>query len=480
MNVFETLSRAAGQWRRRTALSDGAGALDFQSLWREVESVRLQLDRLGVKDGQGIGVLARNGRGLIVGVLAALGCGAVVMPLYHLLKPAEIADLLARAPLAAILDDGSGPTPDGHFRCQLQGPFGAMLRFTRLSEHAHGPLVPWVEGAAFVRFTSGTTGEAKGVVLTHDAVLERIRAANAGLGLGPEDTVLWVLPMAFHFFVSILLYLEVGATIVVSPNHLAESILDFALKHHATFLYATPMHVQLLAAEPSRRPLPPTLRRVLSVSSSLAPQVARRFFSRFGLPVAQAYGIIEAGLPIMNLEEAREHPEAIGRPVPAFEAAILDGALTPVANGATGQLALRGPGLFAGYISPPLPREAVLQDGWFLTGDLAHRDPAGRFVIDGRCKFAINVAGHKVFPEEVAAILELHPAVLRSHVTARPHAQLGESVHADVQLRAEPPLLTAEALLAHCRVHLSSYKVPASITFVTEIELTASGKVRHG
>jgi long-chain acyl-CoA synthetase len=122
----------------------------------------------------------------------------------------------------------------------------------------------------------------------------------------------------------------------------------------------------------------------MSVSSRLDPQAARDFLARYHVPVAQGYGIIEVGLPIMNIAEAAEHPEAIGRPLPGFEAAILDDAVRPVSVGETGQLALRGPGMFAGYLSPPRRRDEVLRDGWFLTGDLAHRDVAGRIVLDGR------------------------------------------------------------------------------------------------
>lgn len=480
MNVFETLATSARQWPGRPAIIDGTGTLDYQSLWREVEALRLQLDRVGVREGQGVGVLARNGRAFIIGALAALGCGAVVMPIHFQLKPAELAEMLARAPLAAILDDGSCPTSAEGVRDTLELLDRTRLRFTRLNEGASAPLAPWIEGAAFVRFTSGTTGAAKGVVLTHDGLLERIRAANAGLELDCEDRVLWILPMAYHFFVSIVLYLEVGAAVVVCPDHLADSVLESAARHDATFLYAAPMHIRLLAADVSGRRLPPTLQRVMSVSSQLDPQVAKNFFSRYGVPASQGYGVIEVGLPIMNVNDAVEHPEAIGRPLPGFNVAILDEAMQLVANGQTGQLALRGPGLFAGYLSPRLARDAVLRQGWFMTGDLAHRDHAGLITIDGRSKSVINVAGHKVFPEDVAAVLEQHPAVLRSRVMTRPHPQAGEIVHAEVQLRAARPTLATEDLLAFCRRQLSSYKVPASITLVAEIELTPSGKVRHG
>ena len=478
MNVFDTLSRAARQWPDRTAIIDAAGALDYQSLWREIEALRVQLVRLDVRAGQGVGVRARNGRAFVIGALAALGCGAVVMPIHHQMKAEELADMLARAPLCAILDDGCGATQAGASALSAELGGGIGLRFTRL-KGPQLPLAPAFPDAAFVRFTSGTTGAAKGVVLTHRSVLERTRVANSGLGLTCQDRVLWVLPMAYHFYVSILLYLEAGAAIVLCADFLAESILDEASRHNATFLYLTPMHVRLLAGEGSGRALPPALKRIMSVSSHLPAQLARDFHARYGVPVAQGFGIIEVGLPIMNLDEALEHPEAIGRPLPGFEAAIFDEALRPAADGETGQLALRGPGMFAGYLSPPRRRDEVLREGWFLTGDLAHRDGAGRIALDGRSSSVIHIAGHKVFPEEVEAVLDQHPAVLRSRVTGRPHSQLGEAIHAEIQLRSGSPPATSEEILLHCRRRLSNHKVPASMEFVSELNLTSSGKVRH-
>ena len=111
-----------------------------------------------------------------------------------------------------------------------------------------------------------------------------MRAANTGLGLTCEDRVLWVLPMAYHFYVSILLYLEVGATVLVCADYFAESILDAALTHQATFLYVTPMHVRMLTADQSGHALPPSLKRVMSVSSRLDPQAARGFLAKYRVP----------------------------------------------------------------------------------------------------------------------------------------------------------------------------------------------------
>jgi acyl-CoA synthetase (AMP-forming)/AMP-acid ligase II len=477
MNVFETLAESARRHVSRTAIIDAGGALTYEALWRDVEALRTQLDHLGVKPGQGIGVRARNGRAFVIGALAALGCGAVIMPIHHQMKLDELNDMITQAPLCAILDESIGAPYPGK-TVALQHPGANGLRFTRL-ENSQPPLAPNLADAAFVRFTSGTTGAAKGVVLTHCDVMERTRAANAGLKLTHEDKILWVLPMAYHFYVSIILYLEIGSTVIVSADYLAGSLLETAAKHEATFLYITPMHVRMMNSDQSGRALPPSLKRVMSVSAKLHPQSARDFLAKYKVPVAQGYGIIEVGLPIQNNDEAAEHPEAIGRPVDGFEAKIVDDKMHPLAEGQTGQLALRGPGMFSGYLNPPRSRAEILHDGFFLTGDLAHRDSGGRITIDGRTSSVIHVAGHKVFPEEVAAVLDHHPAVLRSRVSAKAHPQMGEAIHAEVQLRAGQNV-TIEDLIAYCRKKLSAQKVPATLDIVAEIKTTSSGKVRHG
>ena len=477
MNVFETLAASAARWPERTAIIDAGGALDYQTLWREVEALRVQLNRLGVKPGQGVGVRARNGRAFVIGALAALGGGAVIMPIHHQMKLDELNDLLATAPLCAILDESIGAPYPGKTTV-LENPGANSLRFTRL-ENSQPPLAPGIADAAFVRFTSGTTGAAKGVALTHRDILERTRAANAGLKLTSDDKILWVLPMAYHFYVSIILYLEIGSTVIVSADFLAGSLIDTATKHAVTFLYITPMHVRMMNGDTSGRTLPPSLKRVMSVSAKLHPQTALDFLAKYKVPVAQGYGIIEVGLPVQNNDEAAEHPEAIGRPVDGFEAKIVDNQLHTLPDGQTGQLALRGPGMFSGYLNPPRSRAEIMHDGWFLTGDLGHRDSGGRIVLDGRTSSVIHVAGHKVFPEEVAAVLDHHPAVLRSRVSAKPHPQMGEASHAEVQLRPGQPA-TSEELIALCRKKLSAQKVPATLEIVAEIKTTTSGKVRHG
>jgi len=481
MSIFENLATRARQWPDRPAVVDDAGTLNYRDLWRETEKLRRELRQLGVSEGQGIGILARNGRGFVISMLAVLGCDAVAIPVYHQLEAREVEEIQRQTRMTAILVEGSGFRTHENGRQVIHVSSTLHLGFMPFANRSRTPSPDWSSDAAFVRYTSGTTGAAKGVVLTHQGVLERCRAANAGLGLNSEDKVLWVLPMAQHFVVSIVLYLGVGAAVVVCGDHWAGSILATARQHQVTFLYLTPMHVGLMAEDASHQCLPDSVKSVMSVSSPLPARVANAFRSRYGRHVSQGYGVIELGLPIMNLGDATEHPEAIGIPLPVYEVSIVDEAMNLVADGQTGQLALRGPGMFAGYLNPEIPCSEVLQDGWFLTGDLAHRHgSSGPITLDGRCKSVINVAGHKVFPEEVSGVLDEHPQVVRSRVVSRPHPLWGETVHAEVQLRNRHTEVRVEELLAFCRGRLARYKLPASIECVQEIQLTVTGKVRHG
>jgi acyl-CoA synthetase (AMP-forming)/AMP-acid ligase II len=209
-------------------------------------------------------------------------------------------------------------------------------------------------------------------------------------------------------------------------------------------------------------------------------QTAEVFRQRYGIPITQAYGIIEVGLPLVNLDKPVEKPESVGKALPDYEVAVLDDNLCAVADNSMGQLAIKGPGMLDAYLSPPQRRSEVLHEGWFLTGDLARQDDEGFVSIVGRTKAMINVGGNKVFPEEVEAVINEHPSVAASKVSARPHPQLGEAVHADIVCRDRAQGIDAEQIIAFCRRHLTSFKVPSSVAAVDSLRQTASGKIsRH-
>src|SRR5262249_36486471 len=144
--------------------------------------------------------------------------------------------------------------------------------------------------SAFVRFTSGTTAAAKGVVLSHETIHERISAANEVLQLGPHDRVVWLLSMAYHFAVSIVAYLSFGAGIILLPHHFAQAILTAGRRHKGTMIYGSPTHFAWLASAPAPDPWP-ELRLAISTTATLDRATADRFHAQFGVPVAQALGI---------------------------------------------------------------------------------------------------------------------------------------------------------------------------------------------
>lgn len=470
-DVFAEVLAACARWPDRRLVIDDAGVLTAGELVAAIVALRDRLVAAGVGPGQGLGVLARNGRDFVIGVLAGLGTGAVVLPLSPQLTRAELDGLLAVAPLHAVLDDHSGVEPLPGRDPTSIGPW----RFARSERPSGDPFAPHVPDAAFVRFTSGTTGTSKGVVIGHRAVLERTAAAVHALGLGADDVVLWVLPMAYHFVVSIVAYVRFGVPFVVVRDLLARTILEAATAHGGTLLYAAPTQVRMLAADTSGLGLPPGC-RVIATSAGVPRDVALAFRARFGVPVTQVYGIIELGLPVGNLDDPEAHPEAIGRALPGYEVAILDDDVRPVPDGTVGQLGLRGPGMFDAYLAPPLPRDAVLQHGWFLTGDLAVRDATGLVTVAGRRKAMINVAGMKVFAEEVEAVLDAHPDVACSRARGEPHPLMGEVVVAEV-VSAPGCTVDPDAVRRWARERLSMPKVPQRIAVVDALPTTATGKI---
>ena len=401
-----------------------------------------------------IGLNAPSGADYIVVALAILQQNACFVPIPNELTVSERAQLAKATALDVIV----------HAQSAQEWRIEAV-------EHDAPPAFD--EGAlealnpAFIRFSSGTTGTSKGIVISHETLLARITAANEGLRIGPQDRVLWVLPMAHHFAVSIVLYLYHGATTILAPASDPKVMIEMMRAHGATVMYGSPYHYTMLSGQPDAASLG-ALRLAVSTAFALTTEVAELFASKTGLHLTQGMGIIEAGLPILNLLHAKDKPTSIGQALPAFEVKLEDG-----------ELMLRGPGVFDAYLTPWQPRETVLRDGWFATGDIAEMDEDGCLYLRGRVRSVINVGGLKCFPEEVEAVLCSHAGVKAARVSGRAHPALGAMPTAEIiPQNAESPPAAIE-LRKLCQERLSAYKVPLFYTFVSELPLTASGKLRR-
>lgn len=447
--------------------------ITYGDFGQTIRQLAEKIQHAGVHKGMNIGLHYPSGADYIALTYALWAAGAAVTPIPTELADDEKQQILHHIAIDAVI------SPVG--RGSLFAPFsrGDMVELTE-----QAALLPVrtlcdppreLDGLnpAFIRFTSGTTGAAKGVVLSHETILERIRAANQGLCIGPEDRIVWMLSMAYHFAVSIVAYLTFGATIILPKNAFGVSMLQAATRHKATMIYGAPTHYELMTHDRSGQSLP-QLRLAIATTTRLAPELAETFYRRFGLPLNETYGIIEIGLPAVNLDQPWEKRGSVGRPLPAYGIKL---ATRP--NEDTGEILLNGPGLLDAYYDPWQPRAAILQQngGWLATGDLGAMDGDGFLTIVGRSKEMISVAGMKFFPQEVEAVLERHPSVREACVFGIRAPRLGETPMAHlVQANGTEPM-DDTGLTAYCSQHLAGYKVPSQFKWVRSLARTASGKI---
>ncbi|MCX6274851.1 MAG: class I adenylate-forming enzyme family protein [Bacteroidetes bacterium] len=474
-HVFSILEEAAAKWNDRPAIIEHGKNISFAELH---ESALLLCDKLeSAVDlrGKGIGFVCGNRCSFVFGLFACAKAGAIAMPVLSGTQGSEVEHLFQEASINVLLAEKGNrfSFSGGAEKIDLSEEFDLYI-FSQIKSQNIDAVFP---GAAFIRPSSGTTGDSKGVVISHRAVFERSAAANTGLMLNENDVMLWVLPMAFHFVVSVLLYIRYGVCMIISDHFTAESIILNANRFHATHLYASPLHYRLLAAEKSTGKFE-TLKKAISTSALLEPVVSQAFFDKYDIPVSQAYGIIEIGLPFINNERENKRSESIGKALPGYTAAILDAYGKALSLGLQGAFAIKGPGMFSGYLWPVIALDEVLAESWFLTGDIAEMDRDGFVYIKGRSKSMINVSGNKVFPEEVEAILKLHPDVEDCRVYGGKHPVTGELVEAEIVLKRDSEK-DIEKIISHCREHLLSYKVPQRIFFVDEIRKTKTGKIKR-
>ncbi len=443
-----------------------ADPVSYAELVARMDALAERLRAAGLREGERCGLVAAQGAGFVEGALAILAAGACMAPIPDDASEEAEAELARRARLHWLARETEGfalrPGPDPG---PVDGAGDADFRALR---------------PAYLRFTSGTTAERKGVILGHAAILARLDAANGGLRIGPQDRILWLLPMAHHFVVSILLYLRFGASILLPAGSLARPVLALASAEGATVLYASPYHYLLLGKDASGLRLD-RVRLAVSTAEGLRAETAERFRARFGRPLAQALGIIEVGLPVANFARAESKPDALGRPLPDYEVWLRGEDGKPVLGAGsperTGEICIRGPGLFDAYLDPWLPARLVLEPDGFRTGDQGWFDADGDLRLAGRRRNRINMAGMKFFSEEVEAVLDALPGVRRSRVLAREHPHLGEIPVAQIEPAdpAHPP--ARGALLAGCRRRLPGYKVPREFKIVDALPRTATGKL---
>ena len=437
-----------------------AGSLTRGEVDRLVEDSAAHLRGIGVRAGQPVAVIADNSAATVAWMFACWRVGAVYVPINPSSPETERAATIDDTRPAAVVDGD--------------------LVVARGGSHTHDP------DAAFVVWTSGTTGRPKAVVHTHGAYLELLdrvlgplRGAARDSSKPPTPNLIPVSLALNAGIYNTLFGLRAGAPVVVMERFTPIRFAELVVQHEIRSTVLPPAAMVMLVDEPAVTDLTP-LKYVRSITAPLSPLQARRFTEKFpGTFVLNGYGQAEIGEVVgWTAADAKQHPGkvgAAGRAHPGVGVRItVDG--EEVALGEVGDLEVLPPRRTESYATGESVDERVTADGWWRTGDLARIDEDGFVWIEGRVGDVINRGGNKVYPDHVEEALRRHPDVLDAGVVGAPDDRLGEVPVAFVVLR-DGATLDVESLEAVCRENLVAYKVPVRFTAIDSIPRNEVGKL---
>ncbi|MDR6858494.1 AMP-binding protein [Variovorax guangxiensis] len=492
MTTFLRIHDVPAWWASRTpdavALLDAGKTLGYAQLQSAIDDARAALAGLGIARGHRVLLVAENSLGLVAFVFAASSLGASFVLVNARLSAEEIDAIAAHAQAQAeiYIDAGFKEGVIHALRrgaasldCGLAGQVRANAR-----AHAFEPTSEaGMEDVGALIYTSGTTGKPKGVMLTHTGLLFVATTLAAYRKMSPADRSYAVLPMSHTMgLTSVLLgTLVAGGSVLVSPRFEVEALVE-AIETQGLSLFqgVQAMHSALLAHLRRRGHTLSRgrLRYIYAGGSPLDPTLKAEVEALFSLPLHNGYGMTENSPTICHSRFGEQRDDAsVGPPIPGVAIRIVDAEGKDVAAGESGELWASGPGVMRGYFRDPDSTQAALCGEWLRTGDIARQDAEGNVFLVGRIKEIIIRSGFNVYPAEVEAALNAHPAVAQSAVVGR-EVERNEEVIAFVQRRPGHPLDDA-MLQAFLKERISPYKRPSHIVYLDALPVMTSGKVQR-
>ncbi len=442
----------------------------------------------GVVTGDRVLVVAENCYATLVAIFAVSRLGGYAIPVNSRMTAIEIRRVIKHAtPSAAIYTTGASKDSAKHAEAAGAEDFDTaygQIAVARLGDN--DPFALEDDNLAILLYTTGTTGDPKGVMLTHMNLILAGKLAVDVRELTPADKIYGVLPLTHVFGVAAIMTscAYSGSTLQLEPRFTAEAVFN-ALKSGVTGFPGVPqMHALVMqyAAERGIEKLnSKTLRYVTSGAAPLDPLWKRKAETFYGVALQNGYGMTEtsAGVSVTSSKEMGVPDTSVGRPIPGVEVKLDKSISSTSDDPDTGEVLVRGWNIMKGYFrNPEATKQTFTEDGWLRTGDLGRIDDDGKLHIVGRCKELIIRGGFNVYPPEVEAALNDHPLVIQSAVVG--HTSNGnEEIYAFVQC-ADPEKLDADTLKAFVSERLTAYKRPTRIIIATELPAAATGKVlRH-
>jgi long-chain acyl-CoA synthetase len=477
----------------KAALISRNRTVTYGELTDQVARLRGGLAGLGLNAGDRVAVLCGNGVPFVLAYLAVTGLGAVAVPLNPTSPASELQRQLGVvAARAVVIDRGSAgawkaidpssiPTVEHVVSVEDADVEGATTLESLLASEPLAAVDVGLDDLAVLLFTSGTAGAPRAAKLTHGNLLANIgQAQSTSRRVNEDDVVYGVIPL-FHIFglnVVLALSLSVGATVVLIQRFDPATALESIRQRGVTVIPgAPPMWVAFAHFDEAPADVFAGVRLALSGAAKLPVAAAERMRERFGIDVAEGYGLTEAAPIVTSSAGLERRFGSIGKVLTGVELRLVDDDGEDVIVGDAGEIWVRGDNVFAGYLDDPDATARVLtDDGWLRTGDIAYCDEDGYLWLVDRAKDLVIVSGFNVYPAEVEDVLAAHPDVAEVGVIGVPHPHTGEAVKAFVVL--EPgATLDEDALIEHAHDHLARYKCPTKIVFVDQLPRNASGKL---
>jgi acyl-CoA synthetase (AMP-forming)/AMP-acid ligase II len=464
------------------ALREDGRSVSYRELENEVDACAAWLRELDVQPGERVMLVSENCIAQVAALFAIASLDAWFVNVNARLTAPELDAIRSHCGARVVLYtvDASLDAAAHAARTDAQAQAHDGLR---ASVHADGGLLAPVDAqqpVAALVYTTGTTGNPKGVMLSHRNLLFVAAVSSRLRGLTQADVAYGVLPVSHVYgLTSVLLgTLYAGACLRLCPRFTPQAMLRAIRTEGLTIVQGVPaMYARLLelcardgaGPQGSAAPLVSRLRFAYAGGSPLDPTLKREVEHLLGVPLHNGYGLTEAAPTVSQTRlDAPRADTSVGHPIPGVEVRV---------DGPDGQLFVRGPNVMQGYYRDPAGTAAVLdEDGWLDTGDLARQGPDGALFIAGRSKEMIKRSGFKVYPLEVETVLNAHPAVTQSAVVGRPLPDGNEEIVAFVQ-PAAGSILAPDTLADWAAARLAPYKRPARIVLMDSLPAAASGKV---
>lgn len=468
--------------------------ISFAELDRRADRIASALTGSGVVPGQRVAYLGRNHARFFELLFGAARVGAVLTPINNRLTTPEVAHIISDSQ-ARLLFVESALLPVAAPLIAANPVLQAISidsdDYTRWRDASglHAPtFAPGPETVALQLYTSGTTGKAKGVMITHRNLLEAkaVEATKPGSWnrWDDHDAVLVATPLAHIGATGWALWaLFHGATAVVLSEFSAEGVLAAIASERITKMFLVPSALQIVARHPAAATTDfSALRIIMYGASPMPPSTLLECMEVFGCAFAQHYGMTETSGSVAILPPEDHSPEggarmlAAGRPIGGARIVVRDADGKPAETGTIGEITVQGSAVMSGYWGlEQASRDSIMADGWLRTGDAGYLDADGYLYIADRLKDMIISGGENVYPTEVECVLAAHPGVEDVAVIGIPDERWGEAVHAAVVLRPGAEIGERE-LRDWCRERLAGFKLPKRIEFIAQLPRNASGK----